>query len=45
MDTAVVDLPDRIGGEVSRFTVKHFTVKKHARTTHVMVKMWQNEPR
>jgi hypothetical protein len=25
------------------YTVKHFPVKKHARTTHVVVKVWQNE--
>jgi signal transduction histidine kinase len=43
-DTAVLDLPDRICRELFQiYREALHNVKKHARATHVVVKLWQNE--
>ncbi len=44
IDTAVLDLPDRICRELFQiYREALHNVKKHARATHVVVKLWQNE--
>src|SRR5438445_453190 len=43
-DTAVLDLPERICRELFQiYREALHNVKKHARATHVVVKLWQNE--
>ena len=44
IDAAMLDLPDRICRELFQiYREALHNVKKHARATHVVVKLWQNE--
>lgn len=44
IDAAVLDLPDRICRELFQiYREALHNVKKHARATHVVVKLWQND--
>lgn len=44
IDAAVLDVPDRICRELFQIYKEALhNVKKHARATHVVVKLWQNE--
>src|SRR5579872_3158023 len=44
IDAAMLDLPDRICRELFQIYKEALhNVKKHARATHVVVKLWQNE--
>jgi signal transduction histidine kinase len=44
IDSALLDLPDRICRELFQiYREALHNVKKHARATHVVVKLWQNE--
>jgi signal transduction histidine kinase len=46
IDAAMLDVPDRICRELFQiYREALHNVKKHARATHVVVKLWQNEAR